>query len=134
MIDVDVLIRIGHRFGDGAEGVYEAILSELPERQEEEPTARATQMDTLGSLVDKLCTVSMKMWHNQEHLYAIRRMTKDEFCALYGDRLEHLHDIVRRCCDLNVQRASLMDEIDKFLRDAVQGSKTDLVREQHKTY
>ena len=28
--------------------------------------------DTLGSLVDKLCTVDLKMWNNQEFLYKIR--------------------------------------------------------------
>lgn len=134
MIDLDALKRIADLFREGPERIYDAIIEELPERQEEEQTARVTDMDTMGSLIDKLCTVSMKMWHNQEHLYAIRRMSKDEFCQIYGDKLIPLHDIIRRCCDLNVQRASLMDEIDKFLRGAVQGSRTDLVREQHKTY
>ena len=32
-------------------------------------------MDTLGGIIDKLFTVDMKMWNNQEILYKIRRMT-----------------------------------------------------------
>ena len=35
--------------------------------------------DTLGSLVDKLTTVDLKMWNNQELLYEIRRMSFDEY-------------------------------------------------------
>ena len=35
--------------------------------------------DTLGSIIDKLCTADLKMWNNQEILYKIRRMTFDEF-------------------------------------------------------
>ena len=30
--------------------------------------------DTLGNVIDKLVTVDMKMWDNQELLYEIRRM------------------------------------------------------------
>ena len=36
-------------------------------------------MDTLGGIIDKLFTVDMKMWNNQEILYKIRRMTFDEY-------------------------------------------------------
>ena len=39
--------------------------------------------DTLGGLVDKLITVDMKMWNNQEILYEIRRMTFDEYKEKY---------------------------------------------------
>ncbi len=35
--------------------------------------------DTLGNIVDKLITVDLKMWHNQELLYEIRRMSFDEY-------------------------------------------------------
>ena len=34
--------------------------------------------DTLGSLIDKLTTVDLKMWNNQELIYDIRRMTLQE--------------------------------------------------------
>ena len=93
-------------------------------------------MDTLGSLVDKLVTVDMKMWHNQERLYEIRRMTSDEFSTRYGSDtgLAELHAVVTRCCDLNVQRVRLIEEIDRFLAAAPGLSRDDLVKPQHKTY
>ena len=90
------------------------------------------KMDTLGNLVDKLTTVNAKLWHNQEELYKIRKMTPSEFEAIHGKDLKGLHGLLARCCDLNVQRAKLMDEIDKFL-SASTGNK-DIVREQHKIY
>lgn len=93
-----------------------------------------TSMDTLGTLIDKLVTVDMKMWHNQEALYAIRRMTEEEFLARYGNALDELHGVIRRCCDLNVQRASLMDAIDQHLAAIVHGTREADVRLQHKTY
>lgn len=91
-------------------------------------------MDTLGSLIDKLITVDLKMWHNQEKLYAIRRMELDEFEARYEGKLDELHETVKRCCDLNVQRSSLMDAIDKLVADVVSGDREAEVRPQHKTY
>ena len=35
--------------------------------------------DTFGSLIDKLFTVDMKMWNNQDVLYEIRNMTFEEY-------------------------------------------------------
>lgn len=90
------------------------------------------KMDTIGNLVDKLTTVNAKLWHNQEELYKIRKMTPEEFESVYGKDLLGLHALLARCCDLNVQRAKLMDEIDKFLSMAT-GNK-NIVREQHKIY
>jgi len=99
-------------------------------------TTKRNDMDTFGNLVDKLMTVNLKMWHNQELLYEIRHMTPEKFEEKYGSDLRGLHKIIDRCCSLNVQRSALMDEVDKFLADAIQGSKgrTELVREQHKMY
>ena len=91
-------------------------------------------MDTLGTLVDKLITVDMKMWHNQEVLYAIRRMDLEAFARTYGNDMQGLHQTIKRCCDLNVQRATLMDAIDKLLVQIVSGAQKAEVREQHKTY
>ena len=90
------------------------------------------KMDTIGNLVDKLTTVNAKLWHNQEELYKIRKMTPEEFESVHGKDLLGLHALLARCCDLNVQRAKLMDEIDKFLSMAT-GNK-NIVREQHKIY
>ena len=42
-------------------------------------------MDTIGSAIDKLITVDLKMWNNQELLYEIRRMTFEEYKAKYFD-------------------------------------------------
>jgi hypothetical protein len=39
--------------------------------------------DTIGSLVDKLLTVDLKMWDNQEVLYKVRHMSFDEFKMSY---------------------------------------------------
>ena len=91
--------------------------------------------DTVAQTIDKLLTVDLKMWHNQEVLYEIRRMTKLEFKQRWGDDLPGLREVIKRCCDLNVQRGKLIDEVDRFLEQAVAGEKTgDMIREQHKTY
>jgi len=107
-----------------------STLDYLPEE------ARRNKMDTFGNLIDKLITVNLKMWHNQEDLYIIRRMTPEQFTEKYGKDLTTLHKIIDRCCTLNVQRANLMDEIDKFLANAIEHRKSykDLVREQCKMY
>lgn len=90
------------------------------------------KMDTFGNLIDKLTTVNAKLWHNQEVLYEIRKMTPEQFVDKHGSDLKGLHSIVSRCCDLNVQRAKLMDEIDLFLAEKT--GRYDGVREQHKIY
>ena len=35
--------------------------------------------DTLGGLIDKLITIDMKMWDNQEFLYEVRRLSFEKF-------------------------------------------------------
>ena len=50
--------------------------------------------DTFGSLIDKLFTVDMKMWNNQDVLYEIRNMTFDEYKEKYFEdeaKLPGLH-------------------------------------------
>lgn len=69
--------------------------------------------DTLGTLCSKLSCVTIQMWHNQESLYKIRKMTADEFAEEYELELDELHKTIKRCCDLNFQRSLLMDAIDK---------------------
>jgi hypothetical protein len=82
-------------------------------------------METPGTLIDKLCTVDLKMWNNQEALYEIRRMTYEEFCKKFGivcsesDKCMakgtpfELYNILKKACDLNVQRNNLMNEVDE---------------------
>ena len=69
-------------------------------------------METHGSIVDKLITVDLKMWNNQEALYEIRRMSYDEFKAKYNGT-EELYNILKKACDLNVQRNNLINEMDE---------------------
>lgn len=92
--------------------------------------------DTMGQLVDKLSIVNNKMWYNQEIVYAIRRMSTEEFVKKWSQDLTGLHTVIKRCADLNVQRTRLMDEIDQRLVDALSGkvSSDKLQAKQHKTY
>lgn len=100
--------------------------------------------DTLGSLIDKMITVDLKMWNNQELLYKIRRMTFEEYREEYFDSEEgavNLWDSLKKACDLNVQRNQLIDEVDKkiieIVQSAVSGEELDdgkFLQRKHKTY
>lgn len=100
--------------------------------------------DTLGGLIDKLITVDMKMWNNQEILYEIRRMTFDEYKNKYfssEEGAEELWKCLKKACDLNVQRNELMDEVDEKIVSLVKEylSGVDLdngknIQRKHKTY
>ena len=100
--------------------------------------------DTLGGLVDKLITVDMKMWNNQELLYEIRRMSFDEYKRRYFDSIEGaeiLWNRLGKACDLNVQRNQLIDEIDAKIIELVKaklaGKELDdgkFLQRSHKTY
>jgi hypothetical protein len=71
--------------------------------------------DTLGNVIDKLVTVDMKMWDNQELLYDIRRMSFDEYKKKYFNNEEGanlLWETLKKACDLNVQRNQLINEVD----------------------
>jgi hypothetical protein len=100
--------------------------------------------DTLGSLVDKLMTADLKMWNNQEILYEIRRMSFEEYKAKYfssENGAQDLWESLKKCCDLNVQRNQLIDEIDKkiveMITSALNGENLDdgkFIQRKHKTY
>lgn len=100
--------------------------------------------DTLGSLVDKLITVDLKMWNNQELLYEIRKMTFQEYKEKYFSNekgAELLWESLKKACDLNVQRNQLIDEVDKkiieMLEDLKDGKNLDNgkhLQRKHKTY
>jgi hypothetical protein len=71
--------------------------------------------DTLGSVIDKLITIDMKLWNNQELLYKIRRMSFDQFREEYINSDEKIYALwisLQKTCDLNVQRNQLIDEVD----------------------
>jgi hypothetical protein len=83
--------------------------------------------DTLGGLIDKLITIDMKMWNNQEFLYEVRRLSFEEFKQKYTDeesKQADLFDSIKKCCDLNVQRNQSGNDLDagKF------------IQRKHKTY
>lgn len=100
--------------------------------------------DTLGGLIDKLITIDMKMWNNQEMLYEIRRMTLDEFREKYfstTEGCELLHECLKKCCDLNVQRNVLIDEVDEKVVEMIESSQSGesldsgkFIQRKHKTY
>lgn len=98
-------------------------------------------MDTLGSAIDKLITVDMKMWDNQEILYEIRRMTFEEYKERFTSEegAKTLWDMLKKACDLNVQRAQLINELDdkiiEMIRSAVGGNNLENYSQKpHKTY
>lgn len=100
--------------------------------------------DTLGGLIDKLVTVDLKMWNNQELLYEIRRMTFEEYKDLYFKNeqgAENLWKCLKKACDLNVQRNQLIDEVDEKVIEIVGASNSGknlddgkFVQKKYKTY
>lgn len=100
--------------------------------------------DTLGGLIDKLCTVDMKMWNNQDILYEIRRMSFDEFKEKYFSAekgAEILWEVLKKACDLNIQRNQLIDEVDQKIVEMIvvnnNGEELDdgrFVQRKHKNY
>ena len=92
--------------------------------------------DTLGSLVDKLITVDMKMWDNQEILYEIRRISLKEFKDKYysEEGMELLFKYLKKACDLNIQRNNIIDEIDETIVKMLSEKNLDkYIQRKHKT-
>jgi hypothetical protein len=100
--------------------------------------------DTLGNVIDKLITVDMKMWDNQEILYEIRRMDFNEYKNKYyssEDGAKNLWECLKKACDLNVQRNQLINEVDEKIIELVNaklsGEELDngkYLQRSHKTY
>lgn len=100
--------------------------------------------DTLGGLIDKLITADMKMWNNQDVLYEIRRMSFDEFKQKYWNQesgAEKLWEILKKACDLNIQRNQIIDEIDEKIVEMIvvsnAGEELDagkFIQRKHKNY
>ncbi len=70
------------------------------------------ESDTIGELTSKLSCSTVQMWNNQDILYQIRFMSTEEFNKKYGDNMDELHAVIKRACNLNVQRAAIVDAID----------------------
>jgi len=90
-------------------------------------------MDTLGSLVDKLSIINLKMWNAQENFYEIRHMTFDEFMETFYSE-EGMRDLFNRFqkgIDLNLQRNNLIDEIDERIVQMLHDSVSDRSLEKY---
>lgn len=102
-----------------------------------EEEGRKTEMDTFGSLVDKLAIVTTRMWHAQDDLYRFRRMSDEEWEAEFGDDPMKVRNILTRACELNLQRNQLIDEIDKLNVEQLSMDEEDkkkLYQPKHKLY
>lgn len=72
--------------------------------------------DTIGTLLDKLVTVDMKLWDSQSEVYEIRRMSYDEFKEKYfgnEEGFKKFYLALNKATDLNYQRNMLIYEIDQ---------------------
>jgi hypothetical protein len=100
--------------------------------------------DTLGNVIDKLVTVDMKMWDNQELLYEIRKMSFEDYKTKFfldEKGAEDLWQILKKACDLNVQRNQLINEVDEkiieLINAKISGENLDngkFLQRAHKTY
>lgn len=98
--------------------------------------------ETIGGLIDKLMTIDMKMYYNQDILYEIRRMTFEEYKQKYfadEQGAEKMWGFLKKACDLNVQRNQLIDEIDERIIELVKGviegkDVNEFLQLKHKTY
>ena len=117
----------------GLKGIVNQVDRSFLEYSEDEDPK---PMDTIGNLVDKLSIVNNKMFWNQELLYQTRRESAEAFEAKWRNDLSGLHSVLKRCLDLNTQRARLMDEIDQKLVGVLKGDipPDDLQAPQHKSY
>jgi hypothetical protein len=78
--------------------------------------------ETLLSIIDKLATVSQKLWH------------QEEIAQAPGADDHVVAEAKRRISILNLQRNALVEEGDIFLRDAISGANKKLVFPQMKDY
>jgi len=79
--------------------------------------------DTVGGLIDKLITIDMKMWTNQEFLYKIRKISYEQFKEEFlssEEKIKTLWTSIHKACDLNIQRNQLIDEIDEKIIEMLQ--------------
>jgi len=78
--------------------------------------------ETLGSLMDKLIIVNLKIWHAEDLAHAT------------GAKDKQVADAKRKINVLNNQRNDLIEEIDELILDIVSGRKKPKVYRQFKDY
>lgn len=67
-------------------------------------------MDTIGSLIDKLTVVNLKIWNYED----VKRLSDDDHV---------IAEATRKTNTLNQQRNDLIEEIDTLIVDVVVGNK-----------
>ena len=93
--------------------------------------------ETIGSLVDKLSIVNLKMFFAQDVLYEIRRLSLEQFKEKYqsDEGIKQLYDIFQKSCNLNFQRNVLIDDIDKKIVEIVKSNNLEkYIQPKWKTY
>ena len=76
--------------------------------------------DSLGSLVDKLTIVNLKLWFTQQNLIDWSKISEEEFHALGYDKMRK---VTMDLYNLNMERNDLVREIDSTLDAAVRSGK-----------
>ena len=102
-----------------------------------EEEGKREEMDTVGSLYDKLAIVTTRMWHAQDDLYRYRRLSSEEWQEEFGDDPEKVRNALVRACELNLQRNCLIDEIDCLLASMFEmdpEERKKLYQPKHKMY
>lgn len=102
-----------------------------------EVEGKREEMDTIGSLYDKLAIVTTRMWHAQDDLYRFRRMSADEWKEEFVEDPDRVRVILVRACELNLQRNNLIDEIDHLLAQMFEMSSEErkkYYQPKHKMY
>jgi hypothetical protein len=100
--------------------------------------------ETLGSIIDRLCGIDLKMWNAQEDIYQIRKMSFEEYKKAYFENeegAEKIWKMLAKACDLNITRNALIDAIDEkiveIINDKLSGEDLNSgkhIQRKHKTY
>lgn len=76
--------------------------------------------ETLGSLVDKLTVANLKLWHVQEDVYRYQKMSLEDYAKVPPEETKRAWD---RLAQLNLDRNSLMSEIDQCFAEGIRTGK-----------
>ena len=72
--------------------------------------------DTIGSLIDKLAIVNIKIWHVQESAYEYAAMSEDDYAEA---SISETHAAWKKLANLNLERSVLITELDEALARAI---------------
>ncbi len=98
--------------------------------------------DTLGGVIDKLCTADLKM-SNQRVISEVGGMSFEDFKAKYcnEDGFKQIWKELNNCSDLDAQKSKLINEIDEKITEMIETAKSGenldngkYLQRSHKTY